>query len=114
MQRLQFENPLKDPNYILGTITDLYFSQNRGIDYALEKYGLNAILFPADAGSDISAKAGYPTIAVPAGFQENGRAFGITFAGTAFSEPTLIRIASAFEQKTKHRKMPNLKQEGLA
>jgi amidase len=46
---------------------------------------------------------------VPAGFQENGRAFGITFAGKAFSEPTLIRIAFAFEQQTKHRKMPNLK-----
>jgi amidase len=107
-RRLQFESPLKNPAYILQSITDLYFSQNMGIDYALEKYGLDAILFPSYVGADICARAGYPSIAVPAGFQENGRAFGITFAGRAFSEPTLIRIAFAFEQKTKHRKMPNL------
>ncbi|QGQ99185.1 amidase [Paenibacillus psychroresistens] len=107
--RLSFENTLKNPEYILKTITDLYFAQKMGIDFAIEKYGLDAILFPAYAGADICARAGYPSIAVPAGFQENGRAFGITFAGTAFSEPILIRIAFAFEQKTKHRKMPNLK-----
>ncbi|SFL21301.1 amidase [Paenibacillus sp. 1_12] len=104
--RLLFENPLKDPKYILQSITDLYYSQTMGIDYALNKYGLDAILFPSYVGADICARAGYPSIAVPAGFQENGRAFGITFAGGAFSEPTLIRIAFAFEQKTKHRKIP--------
>ncbi|BBH20522.1 amidase [Paenibacillus baekrokdamisoli] len=107
--RLQFENQLNNPEYILQSITDLYYSQNMGIDYALEKHGLDAILFPSYVGADICARAGYPSIAVPAGFQENGRAFGITFAGKAFSEPTLIRIAFAFEQQTKHRKMPNLK-----
>lgn len=104
----QLDNPLKNPQYILELITDLYDSQNMGIDYALEKYGLDAILFPSYVGADICAKAGYPSIAVPAGFQENGRAFGLTFAGTAFSEATLIRIAYAFEQKTKLRRMPDL------
>ncbi|WP_019422160.1 amidase family protein [Paenibacillus sp. OSY-SE] len=107
--RSQLENPLKSQKYILESITDLYYSQNMGIDHALEKYGLDTILFPSYVGADICAKAGYPSIAVPAGFQDNGRAFGITFAGTAFSEPTLIRIAFAFEQKTKHRRMPDLK-----
>lgn len=106
--RSKLENPLKSQKYILESITDLYYSQNRGIDYAFEKYGLNAILFPSYVGADLCARAGYPSIAVPAGFQDNGRAFGITFAGTAFSEPTLIRIAYAFEQKTKHRRMPKL------
>ncbi|OXM13306.1 amidase family protein [Paenibacillus herberti] len=104
----QFDTPLKNPQYILGSITDLYYSQNMGIDYTLETHGLDAILFPSYVGADISAKAGYPSIAVPAGFQSNGRTFGITFAGTAFSESKLIQIAYAFEQKTKHRKMPNL------
>lgn len=107
--RSQLDNPLKSQKYILESITDLYYSQNMGIDHALQKYGLDTILFPSYVGADICAKAGYPSIAVPAGFQDNGRAFGITFAGTAFSEPTLIRIAFAFEQKTKHRKMPNFK-----
>ncbi|MCR8842392.1 amidase family protein [Paenibacillus sp. SC116] len=107
--RSQIIHPLKNPKYLLESINDLYDSQNRGIDYALQKYRLDAILFPAYVGADISAKAGYPSIAVPAGFQANGRPFGVTFAGTAFSEPTLIRIAYAFEQATKHRKMPDLK-----
>ncbi|CAN7504938.1 amidase family protein [Paenibacillus sp. LjRoot153] len=107
--RSQLDNPLKSQKYILESITDLYYSQNMGIDHALEKYGLDTILFPSYVGADICARAGYPSIAVPAGFQKNGRAFGITFAGTAFSEPTLIRIAFAFEQKTKHRRMPDFK-----
>lgn len=106
--RSQMDNPLKNSEYILESISDLYDSQNMGIDHALEKYKLDAILFPSYVGADISARAGYPSIAVPAGFQENGRAFGITFAGTAFSEPTLIRIAYAFEQQTKYRRMPDL------
>lgn len=106
--QLQLDNPLKSQKYILESITDLYFSQNMGIDHALQKYGLDTILFPSYVGADICARAGYPSIAVPAGFQDNGRAFGITFAGTAFSEPTLIRIAFAFEQKTNHRRMPDL------
>lgn len=108
--RSQLENQLKSQEYILESISDLYYSQNMGIDHALKKYGLDTILFPSYVGADLCAKAGYPSIAVPAGFQDNGRAFGITFAGTAFSEPILIRIAFAFEQKTKHRRMPDLKQ----
>jgi hypothetical protein len=32
--------------------------------------------------------------------------FGISFFGPAFSEPTLIKIACAFEQATKARKTP--------
>lgn len=39
----------------------------------------------------------------PAGYQANGRPFGVTFAGKAFSEAALIRIAYAFEQHTKQR-----------
>jgi len=104
----QLVNPLGNPKYILQALTDLYYSQNEGIDYALEKYELDAILFPAYVGADLSARAGYPSIAVPAGYKESGRPFGITFAGKAFSEPTLIRIAFAFEQRTKHRKKPVL------
>ncbi|MBD0384401.1 amidase family protein [Paenibacillus sedimenti] len=107
--RLTLENSLRSPDYILESLTNLYYSQNEGIDYALEKYGLDAILFPSYVGADICAKAGYPSIAVPAGFKENGRPFGITFAGKALSESILIRIAFAYEQRTRHRKKPNLK-----
>lgn len=68
--RSQLDNPLKSQKYILESITDLYYSQNMGIDHALEKYGLDTILFPSYVGADICARAGYPSIAVPAGFQK--------------------------------------------
>ncbi|MFJ7725027.1 amidase family protein [Neobacillus sp. NPDC097160] len=99
---------LTEAAYINALEFDLYHSTQQGIDFALETYDLDAIVFPSDEGSHISAKAGYPTIAVPAGFTSHGEPVGITFAGTAFSEPLLIQVAYAFEQMTGFRKAPVL------
>jgi amidase len=49
--------------------------------------------------------AGYPSITVPAGFAY-GLPVGVSFIGRAWSEPTLIRLAYAYEQATRHRKPP--------
>jgi amidase len=49
--------------------------------------------------------AGYPVITVPAGFAM-GLPVGISFIGTALSEPTLFKLAFAFEQATKARRSP--------
>ncbi len=106
-QRVSFPNTLRSPDYLLNKLEDLYYSQDQGIDLALKKYNLDSILFPSYIGSTISAKAGYPSIAIPAGYKQNGRPFGITFAGTAYSEGKLIKLAYAFEQATNHRKSPN-------
>jgi amidase len=57
------------------------------------------------ASSSPAAIAGYPLVAVPAG-DAFGLPVGITFMGTAFSEPTLIKLASGFETATKARKQP--------
>ncbi|PAF20025.1 hypothetical protein CHH61_23235, partial [Shouchella clausii] len=54
------------------------------------------------------AKAGYPSITVPAGYTPEGEPVGITFTGLAYSEPLLIKLAYAFEQATRHRKAPEL------
>ncbi|HDX9653071.1 amidase [Bacillus wiedmannii] len=107
-RRKDFPNTLRNPEYLNARLEDIYFSQEQGIDFALKKYNLDAILFPSYIGSTICAKAGYPSIAIPAGYMDNGRPFGITFASSAFSEGTLIKLAYAFEQATKHRKIPNL------
>lgn len=106
--REAFPNTLRNPEYLNAKLEDLYYSQDQGIDYALKKYNLDAILFPSCIGSTICAKAGYPSVAVPAGYMESGRPFGITFAGTAFSEGVLIKLAFAFEQATKHRRSPKI------
>jgi amidase len=52
-----------------------------------------------------AAVAGYPNITVPAG-EVFGLPVGISFFGRAWSEPTLLRLAYAFEQLTQARKPP--------
>ncbi len=68
---------------------------------------LDAIIFPSYYGCDIAAKAGYPSITVPAGYTEAGEPFGITFTAGAFEESTLIEIGYSYECATQHRKAPN-------
>ncbi len=52
--------------------------------------------------SSIAAGEGYPIIQVPAGMVF-GVPLGISFFGTAFSEPTLITLASGYEAATQVR-----------
>ena len=52
--------------------------------------------------SGLAAGAGYPIIQVPA-TNVHGAPLGISFFGTAFSEPTLIKLASGFEAVTRER-----------
>jgi len=72
----------------------------------------DALLFPQNRGAGAPAKAGYPTVVVPGGFLPpsgnvvNPSPFGVAFTGRAFSEPTLIGLAFAFEQATQHRQPP--------
>jgi amidase len=60
------------------------------------------------ASSGPAAVAGYPSIAVPAGFAF-GLPLGISFMGTAWSEPTLIKIASGFEAAVGARRRPEFR-----
>ncbi|QOR65970.1 amidase [Cytobacillus suaedae] len=97
---------LKESKYIDSLEFDRYHSTKQGIDFTLTEHSLDAIVFPNNYGAAIPAKAGYPSITVPAGYTNEGEPVGITFTGTAFSESTLLKIAYAFEQFTKHRQPP--------
>lgn len=118
------KGPLTDKVY-LKEVADLKrLSGKEGIDAVLQKNKLDAIIGPtggpswttdwingdhfSGGSSAPAACAGYPAITVPAGFIF-GLPVGITFMGTAWSEPVLIKIAFAFEQATKHRKAPEYK-----
>jgi amidase len=73
-----------------------------GIDAALANNGqpLDALLVPPDVGQtyQIAAQAGYPMITLPAGVHSGtGMPFGLALMGTAWSEASLLKWASAIE-----------------
>jgi amidase len=98
---------------------DLHLNGAHGIDEVMTDLELDALLFPASSGAGILARPGYPTVMVPFafvetepnpplpdGFDPQPRPFGVSFAGTACSEPRLIELAYAFEQATMRRVPP--------
>ncbi|MFD1849892.1 amidase [Oceanobacillus bengalensis] len=99
---------LIEPEYLQCLLSDAYLSREKGIDAVLLEHNLDAIVFPSYYGALIAAKAGYPSITVPAGYSNEGEPVGITFTARAYHEPTLIEIAYSYEQGTLHRRPPNL------
>lgn len=110
---------LTEQEYIDSKMKNKEIAGKQGIDYALKEHRLDALLFLGnEEGPDLAARAGYPVITVPGGFAEKGIIAeggyttkgpqGISFVGTAFSEPILIKLAYSYEQATKHRFPPRL------
>jgi amidase len=96
---------------------DLMLTATEGIDRIMQAERLDALLFPGSSGSALAARPGYPTVIVPFGFVPNVGAFppgfdprpepfGVSFTGTACSEPRLLALAYAFEQATRKRVPP--------
>ena len=116
------KGPLTSPEYTAALASSRRSARELGIDAVMAKYRLDALVGPTggpawlidlvngDSGyvpgpSGITAVAGYPHITVPAGYIR-GLPVGISFFGRAWSEPTLIKLAYAYEQATKHRRAP--------
>jgi amidase len=107
------------PRYEADRAKDVELGGARGIDAALKEHQLDALLFPGGAGADIAARPGYPTVMVPFGliahiqtppfpdaFQAKPTPFGVSFAGTACSEPRLLELGYGFEQASRRRVPP--------
>jgi len=119
--KAQAKGPLTDKAYLEALGKNHLMSRDQGIDFALAKDKLDALIAPTGGPawptdwingdhftggySTASAVAGYPHITVPAGFVF-GLPVGISFFASAYSEPTLIKLAYAFEQATKARRAP--------
>jgi amidase len=115
------KDPLTDQAYLNALAQCRQLSQADGIDKTMREHQLDAIVAPSgrpawpidlingDVGSHGSsspaAVAGYPNITVPAG-HVFGLPVGISFFAGAFQEPTLIKLAYAFEQATGARWTP--------
>ncbi|HET6837914.1 MAG TPA: amidase, partial [Gemmatimonadales bacterium] len=117
------KGPLTSASYrkALGKCRRL--SRDRGIDAVMARHRLDALVAPTGSpawptdlingdhftggSSTPAAVAGYPNVSVPMGFIY-GLPVNLSFFGRAWSEPTLIKMAYAFEQASKHRRPPAL------
>jgi len=107
------QGDLSELEYKSARAMDLLAAKTRGMDAYMDRHKLDAVLFPGSVGAAIAAKAGYPSVMVPAGFisKSSGKdtpdyPLGITFAGGAWSEHKLLRLAYAYEQASNMRKPP--------
>ncbi len=115
------KGPLTEKEYLDALANNRRRGGKEGLDAVLDKFNLDALVAPTGtpawptdllnsdhflgASSSPAAIAGYPLVTVPAGFSYE-LPVGITFMGRAYSEPTLIKLAYAFEQATKVRRAP--------
>lgn len=122
MIQAEAKGPLTDEAYLKALETNHRLMRDEGIDRLMREYNLQAILAPSgdpawlvdyvngdtpgDSGcTSPAAVAGYPHITVPAGLIY-GLPVGLSFFGPAWSEPTLITLADAFERATQARCAP--------
>lgn len=118
----QARGPLTDPEYLEAKRRIQRNTREDGIDRLVLEHQLDAIIAPTrdiawltdhiqgdrlQGGSSAgpAAIAGYPDISVPMGFV-GGLPVGISLFGRAWTEPTLLRVAYAYEQATNHRRAP--------
>jgi amidase len=115
------KGPLTEKGYLDALEKNRRLARVEGIDALMDKFHLDAIIAPTGGpawltdlltgdhfgggSSNAAAVAGYPNINVTAG-SIDGLPVGISFFGRAWSEPTLIKLAYAFEQTSKARKAP--------
>ena len=120
-EKAEAKGPLTDRKYLQLLRKNHLLTRSRGIDFIMKDLKLDALIAPTGGPpwptdwlngdhfsggySSASAVAGYPHISVPAGYVF-GLPVGVSFFGGAYSEPTLIKIAYAFEQATKARRPP--------
>ncbi|HEV2471917.1 MAG TPA: amidase, partial [Chthonomonadales bacterium] len=122
MIKAQAKGPLTDKAYLNALARNHKLSREDGIDAVMKTHQLDALIAPTggpawtidlvlgDHGvgggtTTPAAVAGYPHITVPAG-EVFGLPVGLSFFGTAYSEPTLLRLAYSFEQAIHARKPP--------
>jgi amidase len=123
-RRSQEKGPLSDAAYLEAKETSYRLAGPEGIDAVMGEHHLDALIMPSrgvpwpinhqtgdqssgPGSSGPPARAGYPIITVPIGFAAD-LPIGLSFVAGRFAEPTLLRLAYAFEQATQHRRPPAL------
>jgi amidase len=121
LEKAEAKGPLTSYEYIEALARCRRLTRTEGIDAVMDGSRLEALVAPTlgpacltdlvtgdhwlGESSTVAAVAGYPSVTVPAGFVV-GLPVGLSFFGRAWSEPTLLKLAYAFEQATRCRKPP--------
>ncbi|HKK07320.1 MAG TPA: amidase [Gemmatimonadota bacterium] len=125
MEKAQAKGPLTEDAYGKALAKNHRLTRDEGIDKVMKEHDLDALVAPTsgppwlidlvngDVGAGGSftspaAVAGYPHVTVPAGYAF-GLPVGFSFVGTAWSEPTLLKLAYAFERATRARRTPGFR-----
>ncbi len=112
---------IDDPGYQQALADSRRIARTEGLDVVLAEHNLDAIVAPTlspawltdpvngdhhiHSSATYAAMAGYPLITVPMG-AVSGLPVGLSFMGLAWSEPTLIKLASGFEAQRGPRLVP--------
>lgn len=123
MQTAQEKGPLTRRGYLRALSRNHRLTRRQGIDAVVRKHRLEALVVPSGGpawlidlangdprswdmeSTSPAAVAGYPHLTVPGGYVF-GLPVGLSFFGPAWSEPTLLTLAFAYEQATLHRRPP--------
>src|SRR5216110_1622127 len=103
----QFVGYPNDPNYIAAR-SHATNTARAGIDGAIARDHLDAIVAPHLTNSTGPAVAGYPNFSTPVGIRSSGRPAGMLMYSTAFREAQLIAMAYDLEQALNPRQQPQL------
>jgi len=119
--KAEAKGPLTEKAYLDALEKNHQLARTEGIDATMDKYHLDAIVAPtggpawitdlingdhvAGGSSNAAAVAGYQTSMSPRDLSPACRSES-RFFGRAWSEPTLIRLAFAFEQTVNGRQTP--------
>jgi amidase len=114
----EFRSLMHQPDYLARR--DTQETLKAEVIALMDKYRLDVLVHPfksmpppphmergVDQDNALSSVAGLPAVLVPAGYtkKENGP-IAIEILGRPFSEPTLFKVAYAYEQLSKNRKQP--------
>ena len=103
----QTSGNLNDPAYLSARADNLMFARTNGIDAALKKDNLDAIVAPTYSfASSLPAVAGYPNLSIPVGLTPQGKPAGLWMYSGFLKEPTLLAFAYDLEQAIKPRTQP--------
>jgi amidase len=124
LEQAEAKGPLTEAAYRTALATNQRLARTEGLDAVLDRERLDALVVPTrhpawptdlingdhvlGGSATAAAMAGYPLITVPAGYV-HGLPVGITLMGRAYSEPTLLKLAYAFEQATRVRQPPDFR-----